>query len=161
MKRFGGKFSITMVLGLTGLWLWLNQSFAPAQLALGLLVSILLAWFGSTLRRLQANLHRADVALALLFRVAVDIVRSNFNVARIVLGRSVRSGMLNIPLELRDPHGLAALAAIITSTPGTVWIGLSADGNTLTLHVLDLHDEEGLIELIKRRYELPLMKIFQ
>ena len=70
----------------------------------------------------------------------------------------VRSGFLDIPLELRDPHALAILAAIVTSTPGTAWAGLSPDGRTLTLHVLDLKDEAAWIQTIKDRYERPLME---
>ena len=62
----------------------------------------------------------------------VDIVHSNVAVGRIVLGlsgkRAIRSGFLEIPLDLRDPHGLAALATIVTSTPGTVWVDISLDG---------------------------------
>jgi multicomponent K+:H+ antiporter subunit E len=68
---------------------------------------------------------------------------------------------VDIPLELRDPHGLAALAVIVTSTPGTVWAGLSPDGGTLTLHVLDLQDDAEWIHVIKHRYERPLMRIFE
>jgi len=44
--------------------------------------------------------------------------------------RRVHSGFLHIPLDLRDPHGLAVLAAIITSTP-TSWVGVSTDGTQL------------------------------
>jgi multicomponent K+:H+ antiporter subunit E len=73
----------------------------------------------------------------------------------------VHSGFLEIPLELRDPHGLVVLAVIVTSTPGTSWAGVSPGGRTLTLHVLDLKDEEGWIRLIKERYERPLLRIFQ
>ena len=65
----------------------------------------------------------------------------------------VRSGFLEIPLDLRDDHGLAVLACIVTSTPGTVWAGLSPDRATLTLHVLDLRDEDAWIRTIKQRYE--------
>ena len=160
MKRIRGRLSPVMVLGLAGLWLMLNQSLAPGHVALGLLLSLALAWFGSTLR-----LHRLDQAALLLLVVLRDIVRSNLGVARIVLGTvrssQVRSGFLQVPLELRDPHGLAALAAILTSTPGTVWVGLSADGSRLTVHVLDLKDEDEWIRLIKDRYERPLRRIFE
>jgi len=165
MKRVGGKFSPVLALGLTGLWLLLNQTFAPGQIMLGLLLSLALAWFGSTLRPLQSRLTRVDLAAGLLLVVLRDIVRSNIGVARIVLGlvgsRKVRSGFLDIPLDLRDEHGLAVLAAILTSTPGTVWAGLSTDGSTLTLHVLDLKDEREWIDFIKHRYERPLMRIFE
>ena len=56
---------------------------------------------------------------------------------------------------------LAALAAIITATPGTVWAGLSDDGQQLTLHILDIEDEEHWIRYIKDRFERPLMRIFE
>jgi predicted nucleic acid-binding protein len=39
-------------------------------------------------------------------------------------------------LTLKDPHGLAVLAGIITSTPGTVWVEHDVETGTLTLHVL-------------------------
>ncbi|MBN1237901.1 MAG: Na+/H+ antiporter subunit E, partial [Gammaproteobacteria bacterium] len=93
------------------------------------------------------------------------VVRSNLGVARIVLGlvrdREVRSGFVQVPLDLRDPHGLAVLAAILTSTPGTVWVDLAGDGTRVTLHVLDLRDEAEWIDWIKNRYERPLMRIFE
>ena len=68
---------------------------------------------------------------------------------------------MKIPLDLRDPYGLATLACIICATPGTVWAGLSPDGCSLTIHVLDLQDEEAWVRTIKQRYERPLMEIFE
>jgi multicomponent K+:H+ antiporter subunit E len=165
MKRMGGTASPLRVLALTAVWLLLNQTLSFGQIVLGLVLALALAWSASALRPLQARLRRFDVAAWLTLIVISDIVRSSVAVARIVLGfvspRQIRSGFLRIPLEIRDPHGLAALAAIVTSTPGTVWAGLSPSGDTLTLHVLDLQDETELIRLIKQRYERPLMRIFE
>ena len=165
MKRITATISPLLVFALTALWLLLNRTLAPGQLLLGLLLALLLAWAASALRPLQSRFHRLDVAALLVLVVLKDIVHSNFAVARIVLGwaspRKIRSGFVQIPLDLRDPHGLAALAVIVTSTPGTVWVGLSPAGDALTLHVLDLQDEGEWIQLIKQRYEQPLMRIFE
>lgn len=157
------RISPLLVVLLAALWLLLNQTLAPAQLLFGILLAVVVAWASSTLRPLHARVQRLDVAAALLGIVFVEIVKSNVQVARIVLGlkRTIRPGFLDIPLELRDPHGLAALAIIITATPGTVWSGLSADGGTLTLHVLDLDDEQRWIAYIKQRFEAPLRRIFE
>jgi multicomponent K+:H+ antiporter subunit E len=164
MKRIGEAISPLLVTALTALWLLLNQTLAAGQVVLGLAVALALAWSASALRPLRARLRRFDVAALLVVIVIVDIVRANLAVARLVLGpsspREVRSGFLQIPLDLRDPHGLAALAVIVTSTPGTVWVALSPAGDTLTLHVLDL-EEEDWVQLIKQRYERPLMRIFE
>lgn len=147
------------------MWLLLNASLSPRQVLLGVLLTIGLLALAARLRPVRPRLHRPLLLLPLLATVVVDVVRSNIGVARVVLDltgrRQVRSGFLDIPLELRDPHGLALLAAIITSTPGTSWAGVSPDRTRLTLHVLDLQDETNLVETIKRRYERPLMRIFE
>lgn len=156
---------ILLMIGLLAIWLVLQDTLALPQIALGILLSV-----GATLafraaRPVQPRLRKPLVALRLVSRVLLDIVRSNIAVARIILGlvrhRKVRSGFLQVPLDLRDPHGVAVLAAIITSTPGTVWVELARDGRMLTLHVLDLQDEQQWVYTIKQRYERPLREIFE
>lgn len=163
-RRFDA-ISPMFVTVLTAIWLVLNQTLEPAHILLGVALGVLLSWAGSRLRPVSARLRRIDLAVALVFIVVIEIVKSNIAVARIVLGlvgkREIRSGFLDIPLDLRDPHGLAALATIITATPGTVWAGQSADGTCLTLHVLDLDDEQQWIDYIKGRFETPLRRIFE
>jgi multicomponent K+:H+ antiporter subunit E len=164
VRPAAAKFSPVLAIALGGLWLLLNQSVTPGHVALGALLGSALAWASSALRPVQARIGRWDVAWRLAWTVLGDIIRSNVAVARIVLARApgaTRPGFLRIPLELRDPHGLAALAAIITSTPGTIWVGLSGNGETLTLHVLDLDDDARWVRLIKQRYEQPLIEIFE
>ena len=154
-----------LVAGLTFTWVLLNYQYSFGQLVLGFAVSMVMVFGFRAVRPVYPRFRRPACALLLLWRVFLDILRSNYGVARIVLGltkgREVRSGFLDIPLELRDPHGLATLAAIVTSTPGTVWANLSPDGATLTLHVLDLIDEEAWRRTIKQRYERLLMEIFE
>jgi multicomponent K+:H+ antiporter subunit E len=156
---------VTLTLVLLGMWLLLNQTVAPGQIALGAVLALLISWASTTLRPLRPRIRHWHVAAGLALAVLADIVRSNFAVARIVVGRrrsrELRSGFLEIPLELRDPHGLAVLAAIVTATPGTVWADLSADGGTLTLHVLDLEDEAAMIRSFKERYERRLLRMFE
>lgn len=154
-----------LVVGLTLTWLLLAGQVSLAQLLLGLGVALLMVFRFRPVRPVQPRLRRSASAFRLLGRVTADILRSNYNVARIVMGltggRDIRSGFVDIPLKLRDPHGLATLAAIVTSTPGTVWTNLSEDGATLTLHVLDLTENQLWIDTIKQRYESLLMEIFE
>lgn len=151
--------------GLIVMWLLLNQTLAFGQVVLGAILAVALAWGSVRLRPLQPRLRRVYLAADLMLIVLRDIVRSNIGVARIVLGwvgdRDVKSGFLKVPMDMRDPHGLAVLAAILTSTPGTVWVDLTPDGSRLTVHVLDLKDEAEWIHLIKHRYERRLMRIFE
>ena len=68
---------------------------------------------------------------------------------------------MRVPLDARDPAALAALAMIVTATPGTAWAELAYDRSALLLHVLSVGDEAELVATIKRRYERPLMEIFE
>jgi multicomponent K+:H+ antiporter subunit E len=84
-------------------------------------------------------------------------------VAWIVLNPRARgraAGFAEIPLEMRNPVGLAALACIITSTPGTAWAGYDSRSGVLTMHILDLVDQQTWVQTVKSRYERRLIAIF-
>ena len=149
--------------GLLVTWLLFNQSLSPGQLLLGLVVALGGGWVLATLQPPKARVRRVFATFALAGLVTADIVRSNIAVARIILSgkhKAITSGFVHVPLELRDPYGLAALACIITSTPGTLWVDFNAVSGELTVHVLDLIDEAEWIDTIKGRYERKLLEIF-
>ncbi|RIY39519.1 Na+/H+ antiporter subunit E [Neopusillimonas maritima] len=148
---------------LTVLWLLLNQTLAWSQVVLGAVLSLLLAWAAMALRPLRSHPKKPLVIISLFFKVVVDITKSNIAVFKIIWFKPANHtpGFIRIPLELKDPHGLAALACILTYTPGTVWSGYSEESGVMTLHVLDLEDTQGWIDLVKNRYERPLMEIFE
>lgn len=160
----GRRFPPVLIAVLIVIWLLLNQTLSFGYAVLGTVLACLITWWCLRLRPLQPRLSNLHLVPGLVMHVLEDIVRSNIGVARVVLGltgkREVHSDFLEIPLELRDPHGLAVLASIVTATPGTVWVDLSSD-NVLTLHVLDLRDPDAWRQWIKTRYEEPLVRIFQ
>lgn len=162
MKRL--RQLLPMLLFLLFMWLVLSMASSTGQIVFGTLLSMALIWAASSLRPLRGSPKRPTVIAKLIAHAIIDIIRSNLAVGRIIwLGRraNAKPGFLNIPLDIRDPHGLSALACIITYTPGTVWAAYSEETGILTLHVLDLQDEAQWICTIKQRYERPLMEIFQ
>lgn len=148
---------------LLGMWLMLNQSLSPGHILLGCVVGVAGGLAISTLQIPSGRVHRPAAIIRLAFLVLVDIIRSNIAVTRIILtpGRSTKSGFMTIPLDLRDHYGLAILACIITSTPGTVWVNYDSAKGDLLIHVLDLIDEAAWTDLIKNRYERLLREIFE
>jgi len=153
-----------LTLGLLLMWLMLNDSTELAHILLGLAMALVGAAVYARLEPTPGNVGRWLVPGATLaWLVLVDIVRSNIAVLRIALrlpSRGRVAGFLSIPLALRDPRGLAILAGIVTATPGTSWAHYEAAANVLTLHVLDLVDEEAWVRQFKDRYERRLMEIF-
>jgi multicomponent K+:H+ antiporter subunit E len=150
--------------GVLTLWLLLNQSLSLAQVLLGGAIALVGGWMLAALDVPKARPRRLGAIGRLAALVLTDIVRSNFVVACIILGLQRgrwASGFVEIPLELRDPYGLATLACIITSTPGTLWADFDAASGTLTIHVLDLVDKSEWVRTIKGRYERWLLEIFE
>jgi multicomponent K+:H+ antiporter subunit E len=145
------------------LWLVLNQTVSPGHFFLGAAVALIGGWTLTLLDLPKGRPRRLRAICRLSTWVLIDIARSNIAVARIILGLEPRrwaSGFVDIPLELRDPYGLAALACIITSTPGTLWVDFEPTNGMLTIHVLDLIDEAEWVHTIKGRYEGLLLEIF-
>jgi multicomponent K+:H+ antiporter subunit E len=154
-----------LFLAVLALWLVLNESLGAGHLLLGAALALAGVAVYSRLQPAAGRIrNRPLAALQLLGLVFADIVRSNLAVARIVLGLGPRertAGFLSLPLELRHPGGLAVIACIITATPGTSWVRHDAAANMITIHVLDLADEQAWIRLFKARYERLLLEIFE
>ncbi len=162
MRRVFPFFSYSLVI--LAVWLLLQGSLAPADLIIGGLLAVLLPQVMVRLAPEPLVFGNPRALLQLSVRVLIDIGRSNIAVTNIVLGmhKAERvSGFLEVPLELTDRNGLAALAGIITATPGTSWIDYDRKRSVLTLHVLDLYDREQWIATIKNRYERYLLEIFK
>jgi multicomponent K+:H+ antiporter subunit E len=153
-----------LFLALWAMWLLLNQSVSPGQLIFGALIAFGASWAMAALGPEPARLRNPGAVMRLAGRVAVDVVRSNIAVGRIILGfgrRNRKSGFMTVPLDLTNHYGLTVLSVVLTATPGTLWMNYDSTRRELLLHVLDLVDEEEWARLIKDRYERLLIEIFQ
>jgi multicomponent K+:H+ antiporter subunit E len=163
MRRVMPSPALSLALFL--LWVLLMQSSSAGVLMLGVGLSLFWPIATRRLRNDPAQIRRPRAIATLVGRVVADMLRSNVRVAWAILTRpsdGLRSRFVTIPLDLHDPNALAALAMIVTFTPGTAWARLSADNRVLLLHVLDVDgDDAEEVAYIKRRYERPLREIFE
>ncbi|MBW8367133.1 MAG: Na+/H+ antiporter subunit E [Arenimonas sp.] len=143
-------------------WLMLVGTVEPAHLLLAATLALVLPLVAQRLRDEPARVQRPLVAARLGLRVLWDIVVSNIEVARRILGRQslIHPGFVWVPLDITNPHGIAALAGIITMTPGTLSSELTADRRHLLVHCFHLEDADATMAQIKQRYETPLREIF-
>lgn len=147
---------------LFGMWVLLT-GFSPGHILLGAVIAVVVSRVLLALEVEKPRVRFGKAMVKLAGIVLVDIIRSNIAVSRIVLfqPRDRRSGFIQIPIELRNPYALAALAIIITATPGTLWVQHDARNKVILIHVLDLVDHSTWIALIKNRYEKLLLEIFE
>ncbi|MBN7807290.1 Na+/H+ antiporter subunit E [Agrobacterium rosae] len=152
-----------LTISLAIFWMTIN-SFSPGHLLLGTAVAMIASWAMASLRPPKPRIRNWHLVVKLIAIVIYDIVRSNIAVASIILfqrSRRTKSGFVTVPLDIRDPMGLAFLAIVLTATPGSAWLEYNSSQGTLLIHVLDEMEEQHWQSLIKGRYEKILMEIFE
>lgn len=164
MKRLLPAPLLSLVLLIT--WLLLNESVSAGNVVLGVLFAVVTPWLTGRFLPDRPRIKNWGTVIRLGLVVLRDIVVSNIDVAKRVLGpeAAIASRFVWVPLRIRDPHGIVALAGIITMTPGTLSSDLSPDRRHLLVHALHCPDDiaqAGLIADIQARYETPLMEIFE
>ncbi len=148
---------------LTVVWLLLANSLAPGHILLGLLLGWSIPVFTLRFWPEEVSMRRPLTLARFLIVVLYDILVANFAVAWLILRgpRHAHPGFVEVPLDLRSDLGTSLLANTISLTPGTVSSWLSPDRSTLVVHGLDVRDPAALVKDIKRRYEEPLLEIFE
>ncbi len=150
--------------GLLALWLALSRGVSAGQLCIGVALALLVPHMTADLRPATPRVRKPLTVARFILVVCRDVLVSNFQVAWGVLAwrwQQPTPRFVVIPLDLRAPPGLAALAMVTTVVPGTVWSELSLDRAALMLHVWDVEDEEAFVARFKARYEQPLREIFE
>lgn len=160
MKRWLPSLPLTVTIIL--FWTLMVSQISLAQLLLAIVLGLVIPLFAARLDREFATIGSLRLVPRMLRVLAWDVLVSNIEVARRVLGpeRALSPGFIWLPLEIQNVHGIAALTSFITLTPGTVAAVLSEDRKYLLIHVFNLKDADALIATIKRRYETPLREIF-
>lgn len=142
-------------------WLLLND-FSVGHWFLGSLLALFIPWLVAPLSDPQARVRKPFKAVLYGLMVLWDILRSNIEVAILVLrpNRHLQPALLALPLDIQGELPQALLASTISLTPGTVSIDFSEDRKWLYIHALHVTDEQALLRSIKERYEAPLKEIF-
>ncbi|WP_207482638.1 Na+/H+ antiporter subunit E [Arenibaculum pallidiluteum] len=85
----------------------------------------------------------------------IELAKATLDTIKAVLGAQERlkPAILAVPLDVRSPEGITLLANMISLTPGTTSLDVSADCRTLYVHALHSPDTEATITGIKATLE--------
>lgn len=154
--------SLPLTVTVIAFWMIMVADLSLVQWLFAIVLGVVIPLFAARLDREFARIGNVRLVPKMIGVLIWDVIVSNVEVARLVLGResNITPGFIWLPLEIANIHGIAALTSFITLTPGTVSAALSEDRKYLLIHVLNLKDADEVIAGIKRRYEVPLMEIF-
>jgi multicomponent K+:H+ antiporter subunit E len=143
-------------------WLALARTLEPAHLVLAAVLAVGIPMVARRFFEPPSRVGSPATAAKLALVVLYDVIVSNLIVARLVLGPMdrLRPAFVAVPLDTAHPYAVNLLAAIITTTPGTVSVDVRLDERRILVHALDCADPAELVATIKSRYERPLMEIF-
>ena len=92
----------------------------------------------------------------------VQLVLSGLITAWLIVRRrnTQASGLARIPFEDLNETGVAVLGCLLTLTPGTTALDIDMQERTLLIHLLDATHPERTASKIRRRFEIPLRRLF-
>lgn len=111
-------------------------------------------------------MNRLTAALVLPLRFGVALLAAGAQTVATIL-RQARGGgapppaaFVRIGFAPMTPAGAALLGCMISLTPGTTVIDIDMARRRMVLHMLDTRDAAAAVELIRRRFEPPLLAWF-
>lgn len=148
---------------IAAVWLLLNNSIAPGQILLGLVLGWAIPRFTLAFWPESVRVYKRLALLRFATVFLYDMLVANLTVARLILAgpRRLRPAFVSVPLDLVDDFAISLLANIICLTPGTVSARLSTDRRHLLVHALDVESPQQLAATIKHRFEAPIKAIFE
>lgn len=147
-------------------WLAFTSTFQAQEVWVGLGTSLLISLFTSRFFNCCTMNILLPVSLfysiVYVFVFLIELVKSNFDVARRVLTPSlpINPGIVTFKTKLKSDFAKMMLANSITLTPGTLSVDLIDD--TYYIHWIDVKttDPEKTHEIIAEKFEKILLKIF-
>lgn len=124
--------AIALGIALFGFWLALSGHYTPFLLAIGVASTVLCVYITARMGLIDAETVPTQLKASLLLYwlwLAVEIVKSNWDVARIILSRKIDLGQhfVLIPASQTTDMGRVIFANSITLTPGTVTVETTDD----------------------------------
>jgi multicomponent Na+:H+ antiporter subunit E len=156
-KRSGFfSFMITFVFMFVT-WIILSGHFEPLLIGLGLLSSLVVAWFFHDL--LFAGAGFQDIGVFVRFCrympwLIVEIVKANFHMLYLVfhprMHQMIDPHIIHFQTGLKSDIAITTLANAITLTPGTVTVTANAEGG-FRVHAIDRQSARELPGIMRDR----------
>ena len=151
-----GALTVLLAIG----WCAATGNFTVANLLLGALVGgfclFLIRGQIGGVRFWRRVIRVMSLAWLFLIELAQSAVRVGFLVLRPRL--DLKPAFIAFPLAVTRDVEITLLANLVTLTPGTLSVDVSADRKFLLIHAIDVTDREALIRSIREGLEQKVME---
>jgi multicomponent Na+:H+ antiporter subunit E len=156
------KRHAVLVVVFTLVWLALTGWFTPANVLLGLAVGVVVTGLVGG-RGGRMAMPRPLKLIWLLGLFLVELWRSAVRVARLAFSPrlALKPAIIAFPLTVESDAEITLLANMITLTPGTLSVDVSADRRVLYVHCVDTADIDAEIAAIRSGFEQRILEAFR
>ncbi len=102
------------------------------------------------------------IALSLLLRFLLEVVKSGLTTAWLIVRPGVRPtpGLVRMRYTGLSDTGVSLLGCMMNLTPGTTVIDIDNQRHELLVHLLNTREPAATISRIRRSFEAPLQRLF-
>ena len=144
-------------------WAALAGRFTTGSFLAGFVLGYLI--LAITPRTLTSSKYTAKLVVVMRFLrfFAWEMIVANLRVAYHVITplRRMRPGIVAVPLDVHTDGEITILANLMSLTPGTLSLDVSADRKVLYVHAMDVVSAEKLREAIKHGFERRLLEVLR
>jgi len=146
-------------------WAAVNGSFAPSTLAVGFVLAYVVLYVAR--RALAPSSYHKQLwrAIAFFAFYVREIFVASFRVAYDVLTPTfyMNPGVIGVPLDVVSDVEIAVLANLVSLTPGTLSLDVSADRTVLYIHAMyiDNDDVEAVRAALKQKLERRVIDLLR
>ena len=146
---------------LTLAWISLTGDWSPENFALGFILGMAILYFTSRTFSTASYFERLWRAVGLAIFFLWQLILSNVEVAYDVItpGHRMRPAVLAVPLTVHTDAQITLLCNLVTLTPGTISLDISADRRVLYIHAMYVHDPEEARRRIKDGFERRILEV--
>ena len=152
---------LNMILALV--WIAVTGQFTARNLFFGFVLGFLILFFTRQIVGTPNYGNRMIKVIGLAIFFVRELIIANLRVAYDVLtpGFRLRPGVIAIPLDVRSDAEITLLANLITLTPGTLSLDVSADRRVLYIHAMYVGDPEVVRQQIKQGFERRVIEVLR
>jgi multicomponent Na+:H+ antiporter subunit E len=154
-------FLLNILLALA--WTALTGQFDPINFLSGFILGYLVLWLVQRVAGPSNYFKKVYQIISFALFFVVALIRANLRVAYEVITppHTMQPGIVAVPLDLQTEAAITLLANLITLTPGTLSLDVSADRRVLYVHTMYVDDVEQFRREIKEGFERRVMEVFQ
>lgn len=143
-------------------WMSLTGQFSPVNLGAGFALGYLTLWLARRSAEPSPYFGRVPQVIRFALYYVGMLILANLRVAySIMVPSRMRPGVIAVPLTVQTEGEISLLANLITLTPGTLSLDVSADRRILYVHALHVEDVDDFRRQIQERLERRVMELFR